>query len=238
MSNAIKPKHYQSKIEPIDFILANNLNFIEGNIIKYVIRYKKKNGLEDLLKAKDYLEKLINEVKNEKNEVIDNNKETTTYNITNRSDLQMFYDYENDYQIWIVKAVEGIFAFSVGKQSKEFIIKILKKQAELSPWLKNILSFLPHISLIYIFYTTEDCPYFYHNHMSINRTFKTTDGIISEGQRKRLFAISKESLWTQDNVKDYIKSHGFESTKDISTAKYDMICDYIKSFPKTESVQQ
>ena len=67
---------------------------------------------------------------------------------------------------------------------------------------------------------------------------KTTDGIISEGQRKRLFAISKESLWTQDNVKDYIKSHGFESTKDISTAKYDMICDYIKSFPKTESVQQ
>jgi len=179
MSNAIKPKHYQSKIEPIDFILANNLNFIEGNIIKYVIRYKKKNGLEDLLKAKDYLEKLINEVKNEKNEVIDNNKETTTYNITNRSDLQMFYDYENDYQIWIVKAVEGIFAFSVGKQSKEFIIKILKKQAELSPWLKNILSFLPHISLIYIFYTTEDCPYFYHNHMSINRTFKTTDGIIN-----------------------------------------------------------
>ena len=105
MSNAIKPKHYQSKIEPIDFILANNLNFIEGNIIKYVIRYKKKNGLEDLLKAKDYLEKLINEVKNEKNEVIDNNKETTTYNITNRSDLQMFYDYENDYQFQTKKNV-------------------------------------------------------------------------------------------------------------------------------------
>jgi len=179
MSNITRPEHYKSKIEPIDFILANNLNFIEGNIIKYVIRYKKKNGLEDLLKAKDYLEKLINEVKNEKNEVIDNNKETTTYNITNKSDLQMFYDYENDYQIWIVKALEGIFAFSVGKQSKEFIIKILKKQTELSPWLKNILSFLPHISLIHIFYTTENCPYYYYDLWSINRTFKTTDGIIN-----------------------------------------------------------
>ena len=76
------PKHYQSKIEPIDFILANDLNFIEGNIIKYVARYKKKNGLEDLLKAKDCLEKLINEVKNEKNKATDNNKENTTiYNI-------------------------------------------------------------------------------------------------------------------------------------------------------------
>jgi len=102
-----------------------------------------------------------------------------TYNLVNRDDLQMFYDYENDYEIWIAKAVEGIFAFSCKKESKEFIIKILKKQAKLSPWLENILSFLPHISLIHIFYTTEDCSYFYHNHMSINWKFKTTDGIIN-----------------------------------------------------------
>ena len=65
MNNITRPKHYQSTIEPIDFIVANNLNFIEGNIIKYVARYKKKNGLEDLLKAQEYLKLLIELVKNE-----------------------------------------------------------------------------------------------------------------------------------------------------------------------------
>ena len=65
MSNITRPKHYQSTIEPIDFIVANNLNFIEGNIVKYVVRYKQKNGLEDLLKAQEYLKKLIELVKNE-----------------------------------------------------------------------------------------------------------------------------------------------------------------------------
>lgn len=43
----------------MDYIIANNMNFLEGNIIKYVTRYKFKNGLEDLNKAKVYLEKLI-----------------------------------------------------------------------------------------------------------------------------------------------------------------------------------
>lgn len=65
MNNITRPKHYQSTIEPIDFIVANKLNFIEGNIIKYVVRYKQKNGLEDLLKAQEYLKRLIELVKNE-----------------------------------------------------------------------------------------------------------------------------------------------------------------------------
>ena len=65
MNNITRPKHYQSTIEPIDFIVANNLNFIEGNIIKYVVRYKQKNGLEDLLKGQEYLTRLIELVKNE-----------------------------------------------------------------------------------------------------------------------------------------------------------------------------
>lgn len=52
--------HYSNKsIQPIDYILQNNLGFCEGNIIKYVTRYKDKNGVEDLLKAKQYLEFLI-----------------------------------------------------------------------------------------------------------------------------------------------------------------------------------
>lgn len=55
----IKPKHYESQIEPIEFIEANNLDFAEGNVIKYVSRYKEKNGKEDLIKALYYLERLI-----------------------------------------------------------------------------------------------------------------------------------------------------------------------------------
>lgn len=51
--------HYQLTIEPWDYIVKNNLGYLEGNIIKYVTRYKGKHGLEDLLKARHYLDKLI-----------------------------------------------------------------------------------------------------------------------------------------------------------------------------------
>lgn len=55
-----QPSHYtQWKIEPITFIMTNNLPFAVGNVIKYVMRYKSKNGLEDLQKAKRYIEMLI-----------------------------------------------------------------------------------------------------------------------------------------------------------------------------------
>lgn len=54
--------HYQAMvIQPIEFILKNNLNFAQGNVIKYICRYKHKNGLEDLLKARDYIDYLIKE---------------------------------------------------------------------------------------------------------------------------------------------------------------------------------
>jgi hypothetical protein len=59
--------HYQLPIEPWDYIVANNLGYLEGNVIKYVTRYKQKNGIEDLLKAQHYLEKLI-ETRREKYE--------------------------------------------------------------------------------------------------------------------------------------------------------------------------
>ena len=57
--------HYKDlAIQPIDYIVQNNLGYIEGNIIKYVTRYKNKNGVEDLRKARHYLEMLIeNEMK-------------------------------------------------------------------------------------------------------------------------------------------------------------------------------
>ena len=52
--------HYKDmKIQPITFIVENNIPYIEGNIIKYICRYKQKNGKEDLLKARHYIDMLI-----------------------------------------------------------------------------------------------------------------------------------------------------------------------------------
>jgi len=53
-------EHYAVKaIQPWDFIIANNIGYLEGNIIKYVSRWKDKGGVEDLKKAQHYLQKLI-----------------------------------------------------------------------------------------------------------------------------------------------------------------------------------
>lgn len=47
--------HYRNKgIQPIELIVALNLNFIEGNIVKYITRYKEKNGVQDLMKCIHY----------------------------------------------------------------------------------------------------------------------------------------------------------------------------------------
>ena len=52
--------HYERQpIQPVEFIHANGLGFCEGNVIKYVSRYKWKGGLKDLEKAKHYIEILI-----------------------------------------------------------------------------------------------------------------------------------------------------------------------------------
>jgi hypothetical protein len=46
-------------IEPIQFIETNGLGYHEGNVIKYISRWRNKNGIEDLNKAKWYVERLI-----------------------------------------------------------------------------------------------------------------------------------------------------------------------------------
>ena len=52
--------HYATKpIQPWDFIVANNLGYLEGNVVKYISRWKDKGGIEDLKKAQHYLQKLI-----------------------------------------------------------------------------------------------------------------------------------------------------------------------------------
>lgn len=60
--NNVSPDHYSRwKIEPITFIMENDLPFAVGNVVKYVLRAPYKNGLEDLRKAERYIQFLINE---------------------------------------------------------------------------------------------------------------------------------------------------------------------------------
>lgn len=66
VENKIEPNYYMKyKIIPVDFILANNIPFVEGNVIKYVCRWRDKNGVEDLKKAISYLQRLIKKEENE-----------------------------------------------------------------------------------------------------------------------------------------------------------------------------
>jgi hypothetical protein len=56
--------HYKKyQIQPIEFIVKNNIGFVEGNILKYILRFKDKGGVQDLLKAKHYIELLIDSTK-------------------------------------------------------------------------------------------------------------------------------------------------------------------------------
>ena len=58
-----RPKHYTIGIETIDYIRSWNMDYVRGNIIKYVTRFPYKGtALQDLKKAKWYLEYLIKEV--------------------------------------------------------------------------------------------------------------------------------------------------------------------------------
>ena len=58
----ISPDYYKrGNIEVTDFIIDQSMSFLEGNIVKYLVRYKEKSGIEDLRKARWYLEKLIEE---------------------------------------------------------------------------------------------------------------------------------------------------------------------------------
>lgn len=52
--------HYKNlAIQPVEYIHANGIGYFEGNVIKYVSRWKAKSGIKDLEKAKHYIELLI-----------------------------------------------------------------------------------------------------------------------------------------------------------------------------------
>ena len=60
-----QPDHYRRTggIEPLEFIAKNGLDFCEGSIVKYIFRYKEKDGLKCLLKARFFLDQLISREK-------------------------------------------------------------------------------------------------------------------------------------------------------------------------------
>jgi hypothetical protein len=52
--------HYSKhKIQPWDYVAANDLGYFEGSIVKYITRWRDKGGVEDLKKARHFLDKLI-----------------------------------------------------------------------------------------------------------------------------------------------------------------------------------
>lgn len=63
LSEQIGGSHYKTmKIQPIEFIMANDLDFCQGNIVKYTCRYKQKGGVEDLNKVIHYARLLIDNI--------------------------------------------------------------------------------------------------------------------------------------------------------------------------------
>jgi hypothetical protein len=60
LSKQVAGSHYKDMpIQPVEYIYANALGYFEGNVVKYISRWRKKGGMDDLRKAKHYVELLI-----------------------------------------------------------------------------------------------------------------------------------------------------------------------------------
>ncbi|WJZ48140.1 nucelotide kinase [Phage DSL-LC05] len=60
LEKQVDGNHYKDlPIQPIEYIHANAMGYMEGNVVKYISRWRKKNGMADLEKAKHYIELLI-----------------------------------------------------------------------------------------------------------------------------------------------------------------------------------
>lgn len=68
LKTQVSGDHYKGMaIQPVEFIHSNGIGYMEGNVIKYVSRWRRKNGISDLEKAKHYIELLI-ELENKSNQ--------------------------------------------------------------------------------------------------------------------------------------------------------------------------
>ena len=66
--NKIQPPYYSNNnsIDVIDFCQTLDLDFMQGNVIKYIVRYKNKNGIEDVKKAREYCDRIIKKLEENK----------------------------------------------------------------------------------------------------------------------------------------------------------------------------
>ena len=80
-------RHYNDMaIQPIVFIMENGLSYAQGNVIKYVCRYLDKNGAQDLVKAKQYIDFMLTELKNEESQIVKPTKAyESRWNVTEKS---------------------------------------------------------------------------------------------------------------------------------------------------------
>ena len=63
LNKQVGGNHYAAmKIQPVEFITANNLTFLEGNVVKYISRHHAKNGADDVRKAIHYCELILKTV--------------------------------------------------------------------------------------------------------------------------------------------------------------------------------
>ena len=99
------PEHYDMEIQPITYIMANGLGFCEGNIVKYVSRYGLKGGIDDLRKAKHYIEILIAEWEKE--------NQSDGFPSTEQWDKMVMEEQQND-----LKRIEAMEQWRKDKLSK------------------------------------------------------------------------------------------------------------------------
>jgi len=60
LEQQVDGSHYKDMpIQPVEYIHANAMGYLEGNVIKYISRWRKKNGMVDLEKARHYIDLLI-----------------------------------------------------------------------------------------------------------------------------------------------------------------------------------
>jgi hypothetical protein len=84
LDEQVSGSHYKNKvIQPVEYIYMNNIGYMEGNVIKYISRWQDKGGLNDLLKAKHYIELLI-ELQTKKKEIECQNDVIATFGTTQK----------------------------------------------------------------------------------------------------------------------------------------------------------
>tara|TARA_R110000765_G_scaffold16624_1_gene46493 strand:- start:542 stop:901 length:360 start_codon:yes stop_codon:yes gene_type:complete len=92
-----KPWHYNRGIQTTDYICSWGMDFCEGNIVKYITRWKYKDGLEDLKKARWYIDKLIADIEKSQSKAFEKSQSKASEKSQSKAFDQSTYISQNDY---------------------------------------------------------------------------------------------------------------------------------------------